>query len=461
LGKKVIASVRFLAPVFSAVGGVLTRFFVLPLYKTFVMVRLRVARILLSARGIFFLLVTNRYVFHGLLLLITGVTVVTQWQAKNATAMEVGQKSLLYVLVTDGKAESVEESVRPELLVKDADYLGPGTIVAVPNIDYDYEPDVDQPDANSIPGSLAVGPIGEPSTQADRQIKRTKTETYTVQDGDTVASIAREYGVNVGTIVWTNKLDTRASIKPGDTLKIPPTSGVLHVVKKGETISKLASLYDIDAEQILAANNLTSASAIAVGEEVVIPGAVPPPVPVAVKPSALNSTLKRPTTPIAIRTDIPKLSAIPNKSVDKYQEIVTTKKDDRPKPPDADTAATSKVKLLWPTTQHSITQYYGWKHTGVDLDGDYTDAIYAAEDGTVVEAGWNSGGYGLQVVIDHGNGFKTRYGHSSKLFVKVGDKVTRGETIAMVGTTGRSTGTHLHFEVYLNGKRTNPLAYIR
>jgi murein DD-endopeptidase MepM/ murein hydrolase activator NlpD len=182
---------------------------------------------------------------------------------------------------------------------------------------------------------------------------------------------------------------------------------------------------------------------------------------VAVKPSALNSTLKRPTTPIAIRTDIPKLSAIPNKSVDKYQEIVTTKKDDRPKPPDADTAATSKVKLLWPTTQHSITQYYGWKHTGVDLDGDYTDAIYAAEDGTVVEAGWNSGGYGLQVVIDHGNGFKTRYGHSSKLFVKVGDKVTRGETIAMVGTTGRSTGTHLHFEVYLNGKRTNPLAYIR
>jgi murein DD-endopeptidase MepM/ murein hydrolase activator NlpD len=119
------------------------------------------------------------------------------------------------------------------------------------------------------------------------------------------------------------------------------------------------------------------------------------------------------------------------------------------------------TKLLWPTTQHSITQYYGWNHTGVDLDGDYVDAIYASADGVVETAGWNSGGYGLMIFIDHQNGMKTRYAHASKMFVKAGDRVKKGQVIAMVGTTGRSTGTHLHYEVYLNGKRQNPLKYIK
>jgi murein DD-endopeptidase MepM/ murein hydrolase activator NlpD len=79
----------------------------------------------------------------------------------------------------------------------------------------------------------------------------------------------------------------------------------------------------------------------------------------------------------------------------------------------------------------------------------------------VEQAGWNSSGYGLQIVIDHLDGRKTRYGHASKLFVHLGDTVHKGQAIAMVGTTGRSTGTHLHFEVYSNGKRKNPLAYIK
>jgi murein DD-endopeptidase MepM/ murein hydrolase activator NlpD len=89
------------------------------------------------------------------------------------------------------------------------------------------------------------------------------------------------------------------------------------------------------------------------------------------------------------------------------------------------------------------------------------DPIYASEDGVVETAGWNSGGYGLQIIINHGGGTKTRYAHSSKLFVKAGDTVKRGQTIAMVGTTGRSTGTHLHYEVYINNKRVNPLAYAK
>ena len=105
-----------------------------------------------------------------------------------------------------------------------------------------------------------------------------------------------------------------------------------------------------------------------------------------------------------------------------------------------------------------ITQYYGWRHTGLDIDGHYDSPIYASHDGTVTTAGWNSGGYGLQILVS-GDGFTTRYAHSSKMFVKVGDTVKKGDVIAMVGTTGRSTGTHLHYEVYVNGSRVNPLSY--
>lgn len=97
----------------------------------------------------------------------------------------------------------------------------------------------------------------------------------------------------------------------------------------------------------------------------------------------------------------------------------------------------------------------------MDIDGDLTSPLYAAADGVVEKAGWNSGGYGLQVLINHPNGMKTRYAHASKLFVKAGDEVKRGEVIAMMGSTGRSTGSHLHFEVYVNGRRQNPLTYIR
>jgi murein DD-endopeptidase MepM/ murein hydrolase activator NlpD len=98
----------------------------------------------------------------------------------------------------------------------------------------------------------------------------------------------------------------------------------------------------------------------------------------------------------------------------------------------------------------------------VDIGNKVGTPIYAADDGVVIisKGGWN-GGYGNTIVIDHGGGKKTRYGHASKLFVKVGDRVEKGENIAAMGSTGRSTGPHLHFEVLVNGGRTNPLNYIR
>ena len=87
--------------------------------------------------------------------------------------------------------------------------------------------------------------------------------------------------------------------------------------------------------------------------------------------------------------------------------------------------------------------------------------IYAAEDGVVQTAGWNAGGYGYYIIIDHGQGLATLYGHASKLLVTRGERVTRGQLIALMGSTGRSTGPHLHFEVRIGGRRVNPLTYIQ
>ncbi|MGE5422705.1 MAG: peptidoglycan DD-metalloendopeptidase family protein [Ignavibacteriales bacterium] len=117
--------------------------------------------------------------------------------------------------------------------------------------------------------------------------------------------------------------------------------------------------------------------------------------------------------------------------------------------------------FLWPAIGH-ITSYFGSRHghTGIDIDGDTGDPIQAAQAGVVIFAG-RSGGYGNQIIIDHGNGVKTRYAHCSKLLVSKGQRVTKGQTIAKVGSTGHSTGSHLHFEVINGGALNNPLSYLK
>ncbi len=428
------------------------RFILLPLYRAFLLLRLRLGKLVLSARGLFFLVFANRYVLHGVVAVLCVVTIATQFQTRSATALEAGQHSLLYALVTNGRESLVEEKMRPELLQKDAHYLGSETLEAVPGVDFDYEDSLDQTLADlTVPGSIALLPgsnePGVPGTQTCAV--RTETTSYTVQSGDVIGTIAGRYCVTVGTVLWANNLTARSLIRPGSTLKIPPVSGVLHIVKKGDTLGKIALLYGTkNIEEVLAANRLSDESDLAIGEELMIPGGIPPEPP---KPIAVRK-------PSNVRPDVP-ISRIGNKALDIYGEL-TGKTDTREKPQDELDAA-GKSKLLWPTHLRIINQYYGWRHTGVDIDGDYVDPIYAAADGVVEKAGWNSGGYGLMILINHGGGTVTRYGHASKLFVKPGDTVKRGQVVAMVGTTGRSTGTHLHFEVYINNKRVNPLAYIK
>ncbi|EKE07008.1 MAG: membrane protein, partial [uncultured bacterium] len=117
---------------------------------------------------------------------------------------------------------------------------------------------------------------------------------------------------------------------------------------------------------------------------------------------------------------------------------------------------------LWPTDAKIITQYYTWQHNGLDIASRVGTRIYATKAGTITvsQCGWNTG-YGCYIKIDHGNGLTSLYGHNSQLLVNVGDYVTQGQNIALMGSTGNSSGSHVHFEIRVNNNNVNPLSYVR
>lgn len=283
-------------------------------------------------------------------------------------------------------------------------------------------------DAMAIKPEGIGGETDNAGTATTNTAKRDKIITYTVAAGDTVSSIAKQFGLTINTILWANDLAAYSLIRPGDTLSILPESGVIHNVKSGDTISKIASTYDVSEAEILASNDL--GAVLKIGDKIIVPGGTKLKTVVAAKPKTTANT---------------GLSII--------RDLVKT--------PDAPAASeASSEKMLWPTQGHRITQYFSWSHTGLDIANKTGTPLYAAEAGTVEYSGW-SNGYGYNVVINHGGGKKTRYAHASKLFVKVGDSVARGENIAAMGSTGWSTGPHIHFEVMINGTKYNPLNYIK
>lgn len=266
--------------------------------------------------------------------------------------------------------------------------------------------------------SVLISPeITDPSSIAKR---RDKIITYSVQPGDAISTIAAKFGVSVNTILWENSLTLNSTIRGGQILKILPVTGLSYAVSKRDTLKKIASKYKADEAKILEFNKMESAEDLQIGQLLIIPDGVKQAVAVAA----------------------PVYSA---------KNIIT------PQNP----ANRSATKLQWPTSSYRITQYRTWRHTGIDVGNKTGQPVYAAEDGVVEAAGWNRGGYGYYIIINHGGGLKTLYAHHSKLYVSVGQKVSRGQVIGAIGSTGRSTGPHLHFEVILNGAKMNPLTYVR
>lgn len=151
------------------------------------------------------------------------------------------------------------------------------------------------------------------------------------------------------------------------------------------------------------------------------------------------------------------------------QQQQQTTQPTQPTQPTTPTYTTGSGSMIWPCPScHTITSYFGWRihpitgvnkyHSGVDIGASYGATVIAADSGTVITAGWVSG-YGNCIVISHGNGVSTLYGHLSSIAVSSGQSVSQGQTIGYVGSTGNSTGPHLHWEVTVNGERQNPLNY--
>ncbi len=244
---------------------------------------------------------------------------------------------------------------------------------------------------------------------------------YEIVPGDSVAKIASRFGISPETIIWANHLGSGHLISVGETLAILPVDGVLHTAAKGDTLDSLAKRYGVEVAVIAnyGPNQLANPDSLAVGQHIIVPGGVykPPPVEPKASPPA-----PQPTPAPA------------------------------PQPKE-------EGGLAWPT-YGMLTQYFGPYHHGIDIAAPIGTPIYAVASGQVIKAVKLEWSYGWYLVIAHDNGFEGLYAHCSQFAVGVGDRVERGEVIAYMGSTGRTTGPHLHFELSLNGQVVNPLNYL-
>ncbi len=359
-------------------------------------------------------IINQRSTLYVLFALLALTIVTTNIQARDTPPEDLGKNSIVFELVVaDDTFAVIEDSTRAS--IPQPDITSP-TDGAIASIDDTFQ-NIDTSD-----NTLSVTGAGSAlvtTSENDAEI-RTSIVEYTVQSGDTVTSIAKQFSISVNSILWANSLTSNSIIRPGDVVKILPVSGLLHQVVSGDTIGALARKYQSSEEEIYQANGV-DATRLAIGTDLIIPGGVQPAPVIARQPTQTT------VTPVF----------------------------DTPTPQAVDTG----TKLLWPADSRRINQYYYWRHVGLDIDGEWGDPVYASEAGKVEISGWNTGGYGNYVVINHGNGLKTLYAHNSQNIVSVGDTVARGQLIAYVGSTGRSTGAHIHYEVRANDKAVNPLLY--
>lgn len=245
-----------------------------------------------------------------------------------------------------------------------------------------------------------VGPLGTTRDLEDLPASD-QISIYVVRQGDTLSEIAEMFRVSVNTIIWANDLRRATDIKEDQVLVILPITGLRHSVLKGETLQSIAKKYHGDLEEIIRFNGLETDAALAVGTVIIIPdGEISAP-PYAGRPRF-------------VRGGGPEYVGY----------------------------------YLRPIRGGVKTQgLHGYN--GVDLATAAGEPIYAAASGRVIvsrQSGWN-GGYGNYLVIEHANGTQTLYAHNQSNIVSVGQRVVEGQIVGYVGSTGKSTGPHVHFEV--------------
>lgn len=227
---------------------------------------------------------------------------------------------------------------------------------------------------------------------------------YTVRKGDTVPLIAKMFGVTSNTIYWANDLKSGSEIKPDQVIMILPITGIKYTVKKGDNVEGLAKKFKSNADEIISFNDVDLDTGLVSGQEIIIPNADP----------------------------------------DTITTTKITKKGTNVKNPSKNLSGYFKRPVIGGRRSQGI---HG--NNGVDIASPLGTPILAAADGVVLiskGSGWN-GGYGGMIVLKHSNGTQTLYGHMIATLVNAGERVTKGQQIGKMGSTGKSTGVHLHFEV--------------
>jgi murein DD-endopeptidase MepM/ murein hydrolase activator NlpD len=282
---------------------------------------------------------------------------------------------------------------------------------------------------------LAVARLADAHTIIPEQ-RRESITIYEVQAGDSVFTISKTFDIKPETVMWANDdiLDDNPNmLSIGQQLRIPAVDGVIYKWRSTDTIEGVARKFKADAEAILTwpDNNLDlSDPKIATGTMVMVPGG--------------SRELRTWVVPTLWRAN-----SGANKNINSQCDT-------------SNSVGYGTGTFIWPANSRLVSGNDFWSgHLGLDIGAAMGSPIYATDSGVVVYSGSISGGYGLMVMIDHGNGFHSVYAHNSQLLVRCGQGVSQGQTIAYSGSTGNSTGPHLHFELRYMGAFVNPRDYLR
>ncbi len=240
-------------------------------------------------------------------------------------------------------------------------------------------------------------------------------QSYQVETGDSLTGIARSYNTNWQLIAAVNDINNPNTIFEGQQLDIPIVQQDQIVVHPGDTLWDIAERFEISVDELAFENGITKPGQLSVGQRLSVPN--------------------MPVIPTFMVRD----DAIPTLSLSR---------------------GISEPYFNWPILG-TLTSLFGPRgsgyHHGIDIAADSGDPVHASADGQVVFSGWENDIYGNTVMIDHGRKYQTLYAHNQTNLVKKGDKVAEGDDIAVAGSTGRTTGSHVHFEIYRNGDPVNPL----